>query len=199
MRARPPGAVCLSGTTVTGPLVLRGALLRNAAGPALPGDYLTVKSDAGGSEQPGEGMVALGAGPLGAVCLAAASISGQLALRGCLLASGTGPALVADSATIAGDAWLDLDFAAIGTGPHGVLTMEDGSVGKILSCAGAFISPQPDPRAVFFFFFFLKPARQLRPARRSTSPGRKQARCGSAVPPRSRPISRRPECSGWTA
>ena len=140
---RPPGAVCLSGTTVSGQLVLRGALLRNAAGPALLADYLTVKSDAGGCEQPGDGMVALGAGTLGAVCLAAATIAGQLALRGCLLASGTGPALAADFATVQGDAWLDLGFAAIGTGGHGVVTLEDASIGKILSCAGSFISPQP--------------------------------------------------------
>ncbi len=140
---RPPGAVCLSGATVSGQLVLRGALLRNAAGPALLADYLTVRSDAGGCEQPGDGMMALGAGTLGAVCLAAATIAGQLALRGCLLASGTGPALAADFATVQGDAWLDLDFTAIGTGGHGVVTMEDASVGKILSCAGSFISPQP--------------------------------------------------------
>ena len=140
---RPPGAVCLSGTTVGGRLVLRGALLRNAAGPALLADYLTVKSDAGGCEQAGDGMVALGAGALGAVCLAAASISGQLALRGCLLGSGTGPALAADFASIQGDAWLDLDFTAIGTGGHGVVTLADASVGKILSCAGSFISPEP--------------------------------------------------------
>ena len=123
--------------------MLRGALLRNAAGPALLADYLTVKSDAGGCEQPGDGMVALGAGALGAVCLAAASIGGQLALRGCLLGSGTGPALAADFATVQGDAWLDLDFTAIGTGGHGVVTLEDASVGKILSCAGSFISPEP--------------------------------------------------------
>ncbi len=135
------GAVCLTGSTVTGRLELRRTLLLNQAGPALLADYLTVKSDAAVCEQAAQGLTAIGSGSLGAVCFAAAAISGQLALRGSTLVNMTGPALLADSAQIQGDALIDETFAALGISQqHGAVSFQEAGVGKTLSCAGWFLS-----------------------------------------------------------
>ena len=139
------GAVCLSNTTVGGRLAMRNAFLCNDTGPALMADYLTVKNDAGGCEEARNGLTAIGAGPSGAVCLAAATISGQLSLSGCTLANATGPALVADFAQIQGDALLDRGFVAVGTGTPGSVSFTDASVGRELRCAGRFVSPASEP------------------------------------------------------
>ena len=135
------GAVCLSNTTVGGRLALRNAFLSNDTGPALMADYLTVKDDAAGCEEARNGLTAIGCGPSGAVCLAAATINGQLSLSGSTLANATGPALVADFAQINGGVLLDQDFVAVGTGPSGAVSLTDASVGRELRCAGRFVSP----------------------------------------------------------
>ncbi|HEX9356615.1 MAG TPA: hypothetical protein VF933_22720, partial [Streptosporangiaceae bacterium] len=119
------GAVCLSNTTVGGRLAMRNAFLSNDTGPALMADYLTVKNDAAGCEEARNGLTAIGAGPSGAICLAAATINGQLSLRGSTLANATGPALVADFAQIHGDVLLDEGFVAVGTGPAGAVCFTD--------------------------------------------------------------------------
>ena len=139
------GAVCLSNTTVGGRLAMRNAFLCNDTGPALLADYLTVKNDAAGCEEARNGLTAIGAGPAGAVCLAAATISGQLSLSGSTLANATGPALVADFAQIQGDALLDQGFVAVGTGPAGSVSFTDASIGREFRCAGRFVSPAGEP------------------------------------------------------
>ena len=139
------GAVCLTNTTVGGRLAMRNAFLCNDTGPALMADYLTVKSDMAGCEEARSGLTAIGAGPSGAVCLAAATISGQLSLSGSTLANPTGPALVADFAQIQGDVLLDQGFVAVGTGPSGAVSFADASVGRELRCAGRFVSPAGEP------------------------------------------------------
>ena len=135
------GAVCLSNTTVGGRLALRNAFLSNDTGPALLADYLTVKDDAAGCEEARNGLTAIGCGASGAVCLAAATINGQLSLSGSTLANATGPALVADFAQINGGVLLDQGFVAVGTGPAGAVSLIDASVGRELRCAGRFVSP----------------------------------------------------------
>ena len=139
------GAVCLSNTTVGGHLAMRNAFLCNDTGPALLADYLTVKNDAAGCAEARNGLTAIGAGPAGAVCLAAATINGQLSLSGSTLANATGPALVADFAQIQGDALLDQGFVAVGTGPAGSVSFTDASVGREFRCAGRFVSPAGEP------------------------------------------------------
>ena len=139
------GALCLSNTTVGGRLAMRNAFLCNDTGPALMADYLTVKNDAAGCEEARNGLTAIGSGPSGAVCLAAATINGQLSLSGSTLANATGPALVADFAQIQGDTLLDQGFVAVGTGPSGAVSFTDASVGRELRCAGRFVSPAPEP------------------------------------------------------
>src|SRR5580704_811386 len=135
------GAVCLSNTTVGGRLALRNAFLSNDTGPALMADYLTVKDDAAGCEEARNGLTAIGSGPSGAVCLAAATINGQLSLSGSTLANAAGPALVADFAQINGGVLLDQGFVAVGTGPSGAVCLTDASVGRELRCAGRFVTP----------------------------------------------------------
>jgi hypothetical protein len=135
------GAVCLSNTTIGGRLALRNAFLSNDTGPALMADYLTVKDDAAGCEEARNGLTAIGSGPSGTICLAAATINGQLSLSGSTLANATGPALVADFAQINGGVLLDQGFVAVGTGPSGAVCLTDASVGRELRCAGRFVSP----------------------------------------------------------
>ena len=139
------GAVCLTNTTVGSRLAMRNAFLCNDTGPALMADYLTVKNDAAGCEEARNGLTAIGSGPSGAVCLAAATINGQLSLSGSTLANATGPALVADFAQIQGDTLLDQGFVAVGTGPSGAVSFTDASIGRELRCAGRFVSPAPEP------------------------------------------------------
>ena len=135
------GAVCLGNTTVGGRLALRNAFLCNDTGPALMADYLTVKNDAAWLRGSPQRAHRDRGGPAGAVCLAAATINGQLSLSGSTLANATGPALVADFAEIHGDALLDQGFVAVGTGPAGSVSFTDASVGREFRCAGRFVSP----------------------------------------------------------
>ena len=136
---RSPGAVCLSGATITGNLVLRNAYLVGGPGPALMADYLTAKGDAALCEDLSQGFVAIGTGELGAVCLGGANITGQLSLCGTTLINATGPALVAAFAQIQGDTFLNESFAAVGAGKHGTVYLVDASFTKVLRCSGAFV------------------------------------------------------------
>ena len=145
-------AVCLSGATIGGRLVLRRASLCSRHGSALMADYLTVKGDTFLCESEEEGFTARGAGGLGVVCLAAATIAGQLSLRGTTLTNtggprddDRGPALLAESAAVAGDVMLDGAFTARAEGwPGAAVCLTDATVGKQLACA---IDTAPLPRA----------------------------------------------------
>jgi hypothetical protein len=138
------GAVCLSDATIGGDLVLAGATLTSAAGPALLADHVTIGGDAFRCDHSGADFRATGTGDLGAVCLASAHIGGLLCLRGAALTSKNGPALVADAAIMEDDALLDLGFTATGAGPRATLGLRAASIGGLLSLdAGTVTSGRP--------------------------------------------------------
>jgi hypothetical protein len=142
------GAVCLSGATIGGDLVLAGATLTSAAGPALLADHVTIGGDAFRCDHSGADFRATGTGDLGAVCLAGAHIAGLLCLRGAALTSKNGPALVADAAIVEDDALLDLGFTATGAGPRATLGLRAASIGGLLSLdAGTITSGRPGEAA----------------------------------------------------
>jgi len=142
-----PAAVSLSGATVGGPLTLHGAVLCSDRGPALLAGHLAVSADVTAGEGGASGLTAIGAGDSGTVCLAAATVGGQLTLRGATLASLTGPALVADAMQVRGGMGLDGPFAAVGTGARGAVSLQGARVGQALSCAGRLVNPQAVPPA----------------------------------------------------
>lgn len=127
------GAVGLSGAEIGGDLVLAGATLTSAAGPALLADQATIAGDAFRCDHSGPDFRATGTGDLGAVCLAGAHVGGQLCLRAAALASKNGPALEADAVTVDGDALLDLGFTATGAGPRATLGLRAAAIGGRLS------------------------------------------------------------------
>ena len=127
------GAVCLSGAAIGGDLVLAGAALTSAAGPALLADRVTIAGDAFRCDHSGADFRATGTGDLGAVCLAGAHVTGQLCLRAAALTSKNGPALVADAVTVEGDVLLDLGFTATGAGPLATLGLRAAVIGGRLS------------------------------------------------------------------
>jgi hypothetical protein len=147
-RRRSLGAVCLSGSTISGNLVLRHARLTGGTLPALMAENLTVKGHAASCETRDEGFTAKGSGELGAVCLAGATITGQLSLRGTTLTNHTGPALRADLITIQEDARLDQGFTATGTGPSGAVRLTDAKITGDLSLDGACLANHTGPALV---------------------------------------------------
>ena len=141
-----PGALCLSGSTIRRDLVLRDTALVNSTGPALAADRVRV----GGSALLDRGLLAHGARQDGAVRLARAEISGDLLLHGARLASGTGPALLADGLSVHGDLMLAAAavpgpaFCAAGAGEAGTVLLRGVSVGGTLSLDGAVVE-HPGP------------------------------------------------------
>jgi hypothetical protein len=142
------GAVGLSGATIGGDLVLAGATLTSAAGPALRADQVTVAGDAFRCDHSGADFRATGTGDLGAVCLAGAHVHGQLCLRGAALTSKNGPALGADEVTVGGDALLDLGFTATGAASDGAVILTAATVAGQLSLSGAVITNGTGPALV---------------------------------------------------
>ena len=144
-RRRSVGAVCLSGSTIAGNLVLRHAQLAAGTMSALMAENLTVKGHAGACESRHEGLTATGSGPLGAVCLAGASITGQLSLRGTTLVNESGLALLADLVTIGDGARLDQDFSAEGEGESGAVRLPEASISGDLLLNGARLTNHSGP------------------------------------------------------
>ena len=144
-RRRSVGAVCLSGSTIAGNLVLRHAQLVASAMSALMAENLTVQGHAGACESRHEGVTATGSGPHGAVCLAGASVTGQLSLRGSTLVNESGPALLADLVTIGDGARLDQDFRAEGEGEAGAVRLPEASIGGDLMLNGARLANHTGP------------------------------------------------------
>lgn len=144
-RHRSRGAVCLSGSTIHGDLVLRRAVLAGGALPALMAEGLTVHGQAAACDARREGFRATGSGPSGAVCLAGARIAGQLALRGTTLVNPTGPALLADLISVGETARLDQDFIAEGAGEAGAVRLAGATVCGDLSLAGARLTNHTGP------------------------------------------------------
>ena len=144
-RRRSVGAVCLSGSTIGGNLVLRHAQLVAGTMSALMAENLTVKGHAGACESRHEGLTATGSGPLGAVCLAGASVTGQLSLRGTTLVNESGPALLADLITIGDGARLDQDFSADGEGEAGAVRLTEATISGGLLLNGARLTNHTGP------------------------------------------------------
>ncbi len=144
-RRRSVGAVCLSGSVIAGGLVLRRAQLAAGAMSALMAENLTVKGHAGACESRHEGLTATGSGPLGTVCLAGASISGQLSLRGSTLVNDSGPALLADLAAIGDGVRLDQDFSAEGEGETGAVRLREAAISGDLLLNGARLTNHTGP------------------------------------------------------
>lgn len=136
-----PGALGLSGSTIRRDLVLRDTALVNSTGPALAADRTRV----GGSALLDRGFLAHGERRDGAVRLARAEVGGDLRLHGARLASGTGPALLADGLTVHGDLMLAAAaapgpaFCAAGAGEEGTVLLRRASVGGSLSLDGAVV------------------------------------------------------------
>ncbi len=139
------GAVCLSGSTIAGNLVLRHAQLAASAMSALMAENLTVQGHAGACESRHEGLSATGSGPHGAVCLAGASVAGQLSLRGSTLVNASGPALLADLVTIGDGARLDQDFSAEGEGEAGAVRLPEAGISGDLMLNGARLANHTGP------------------------------------------------------
>ena len=139
------GAVCLSGSTIAGNLVLRHAQLAASAMSALMAENLTVQGHAGACESRHEGLSATGSGPHGAVCLAGASVTGQLSLRGSTLVNASGPALLADLVTIGDGARLDQDFSAEGEGEAGAVRLPEAGISGDLMLNGARLANHTGP------------------------------------------------------
>ena len=144
-RRRSVGAVCLSGSTIGGNLVLRHAQLVAGTMSALMAENLTVQGHAGACESRHEGLTATGSGPLGAVCLAGASVTGQLSLRGTTLVNESGPALLADLITIGDGARLDQDFSAEGEGEAGAVRLTEATISGDLLLNGARLTNHTGP------------------------------------------------------
>ena len=139
--AATPGALCLTGSTIRRDLVLQDTALVNSTGPALAADRVRI----GGSALLDPGFLAYGERPDGAVRLARAEIGGDLRLGGARLASGTGPALLADGLTVHGDLMLTpaagpgLRFTATGAGEAGTILLRGCTVAGSLSLDGAVV------------------------------------------------------------
>jgi hypothetical protein len=138
----------MTGAVVGRDLVLRGATLADDNGPALMADYVTVKGDAFLCEERGHGFTATGSGDLGTICIGGANITGQVSLRGTTLTNSSGPALIADSATVQGAAFLDQGFTATGTGRLGAVRFTEAKVSGMLTLCGATLANDTGPALV---------------------------------------------------
>ena len=138
-------AVRLAGASIGGDLLLDGATLANRTGPALAADQITVTGSVSmnGSGEDGVRFSASGTGERGAIHLADAQITGQLSLSGAVLTNGSGPALVADQATVQGDALLDEGFTASGGGQQAAVSLAGTTIGRGLTCSGQAASARP--------------------------------------------------------
>jgi hypothetical protein len=124
-------------------------MLTAFAGPALRADHLTVHGDAFGCQGRNEGFRATGTGSEGTVVLVAAAVGGQLSLSGAVMTNGSGPALVADAASVRGGVRLDEGFTATGSGSQrAVVSLAGTHVGGQLSCTGRAAGGRPDEPAL---------------------------------------------------
>jgi hypothetical protein len=112
------GAVRLPGAEITGYLLMSGAVLTNAAGPALRGGGIKVIGDL----YLNKGFRATGHGGGGAVELTGAHIIGQMDMSGAVLTNETGPALAGDWLQVDGSLNLE-DFRATGHGGNGAVRL----------------------------------------------------------------------------
>lgn len=135
------GVVRLRGARITGLLDLRGAELRNEAGPALDGDGLQVD----GGVFLSEGFRGIGHGQDGAVRLSGARITGPLSLRNAALKNKSGPAFIGYRLQVEGSLYLDKGFRATGCSERGTVHLLRAHIAGDLSMRGAELSNEAGP------------------------------------------------------
>jgi hypothetical protein len=139
-------AVWLSTATIGGKLVLRNATLFSKEGAAIMADYVTVNGDAALCESGEQGLTARGNDPLGTICLAAATINGQLSLGGATLINNSvvsqrrNAEVLIDDAKISGHVTLsDIRRPSRARTPRddarAAVSLVGASIGKHLRCA----------------------------------------------------------------
>ena len=133
-------AVSFEGGHIGGQLYCLKAALTSEAGGALSAGNLAVAQDvylAGGFE-------ATSGGEWAAVSFDGGRIGGQLDCTGAVLTSKTGPALSADSLSVARDVLLTGEFRATGGGSVGAIRLRAG-IGGQLDCTGATLASDSGP------------------------------------------------------
>ena len=140
----PKGMLRLANTHVTSDLRISSTRIKNAAGPAVMAEALNV----GGSAVMDGLAVDCASESTGAMSLTGATITGQLSLRGTTLSNSSGPALIADSATVQGAAFLDQGFTATGTGRLGAVRFTEAKVSGMLTLCGATLANDTGPAFV---------------------------------------------------
>ena len=136
----PGGTVRLRGANISGQLSLEKAEIFNCSSasgaPAKTATMIPV-----GDKSPPRSA--------GAVSMTGAVVGRDLVLRGATLADDHGPALMADSVTIQGAAFLDQSFIAIGTDEkRAAVHLTDASIAKELVCSGRAVNRHPGGRAL---------------------------------------------------
>lgn len=136
------GAVRLLGARIEGQLDLTHAILTNLSGPALSLDGTSIESSAFFT-----GGTFTGNGERGAVRLPGARIKGQLNLHNVNTGNPDGPAVVADSITVEGDANLE-GGRFVGTGHAGSLRLLGGRITGQLNLENVTASNNAGPAIV---------------------------------------------------
>ncbi|MFC9687794.1 hypothetical protein ACFTSF_04595, partial [Kribbella sp. NPDC056951] len=126
------GAVRLVGASVGGHLIVAGAAICNATGPAFYGDGLRVEGDLFLND----GFTATGAGRRGTVRLNGARVGGLLSGTSGIVSNATGPALAADRLRVDGSLFLGVGFTATGAGDSGAVRLLGAHIGNQLSATG---------------------------------------------------------------
>lgn len=136
------GAVGLVGAHIGGELDCSGATIRNPSGPALRAGPFQVT----GGVLLCAGLIADGAGELGAVRLTGARIGLQLDCSGATITNPSGPALHGANLQVGGNVYLRAGFTADGAGELGTVRLVGAHIGGQLDCSDAVVESRSDPR-----------------------------------------------------
>jgi hypothetical protein len=131
------GMIRIAAAHIGGQLLMTGADLANASGPAILADGVTVAGNAY------LGVTANGGDENGTIRLADAHIGGQLDMANANLTNRSGPALLADGLIV--DSSARLAVSATGTGEVGTVSMVGAHIGAQLMMAGADLVNQNGP------------------------------------------------------
>ena len=122
------GALLLSGAQIGGVLQCDGAHIRNDEGPAIKGDGVQTEASVFL-----DSICAVGSGESGTVRLPRGRIGGVLQCNDAALINRTGPALLADGVTVAGDIFLR-GLRARGHHQDGTIRLLGATVGGSVEC-----------------------------------------------------------------